>query len=650
MFAILRKVSRVNLSYLEQQLEKATHPFQQLDILKDLTFHYIYRHIEKAEACLHKQELILQKYPHKEHQLYHLLFHANLENQRHQYMASREWYQKTVDMVEEYGDVMQIIEVYLDFAGLLINLLELENAQTYIDKSAKYLLSFPNKLLEFRMKCRQGTLFLSQQKYEPALSHLLEAQETLYSTDVHVITIKDVIFMSQVYSGMGFIYEFTNDKEKAIRAYQLAVDLSESESLFTRISYHYLNLGKIFIATDDYTHAEAYFKKALEHTDVYSPLSRAGALANLGYCYYNDAKFDEALKCYNQAERIYKASGVEEKKHIAVIASFKAKLYLTLGKAKKAEIQLVEALKQASETNDLKLLVSIAQDIATFYFNLGDYRNAYHYQKKHSLYAQKYYEELHTSHLAELDARYRSEKRENELQLLRLQATTLQGKALRAQMNPHFMYNALNAIQHFISIDEPDTAMRYLAQFARLMRQSLNNSEFESVSLEEDIDFLYNYLSINQKLRFGDRLQFEIEVDEEIEEDIMNVPAMIVQPYVENALEHGLRPRQKGTLRIRYHLYNDQVIQCVVEDDGVGREQSRLVQMQNPKYRTHRSMGTLITEKRLSILHNHLQLDQYVHTEDLYDPDTGAPTGTRVTILLPILEVTVHKIPEIMQK
>jgi len=149
-----------------------------------------------------------------------------------------------------------------------------------------------------------------------------------------------------------------------------------------------------------------------------------------------------------------------------------------------------------------------------------------------------------------LEAKYDFERRKQEAELLILQANRLQLKALRAQMNPHFLYNALNSIQNYITSNDMTHAAKYLAKFAKLMRQSLEYSDVEVISLEKEIAFLENYLFINEKLRFADRMSYRIKVDDDIEEDLIGVPAMIVQPYLENAIEHGLRSKKDGILAV----------------------------------------------------------------------------------------------------
>ena len=123
-------------------------------------------------------------------------------------------------------------------------------------------------------------------------------------------------------------------------------------------------------------------------------------------------------------------------------------------------------------------------------------------------------------------------------------------QSLRSQMNPHFMYNALNSIQQFITSHEISSATIYLAKFAKLMRQSLDYSELQVISIEKEVDFLEDYLYINKKLRFQDKLEYQIIIDKEIEDDIIGIPTMIVQPYVENAIEHGLRLKNNGKVTV----------------------------------------------------------------------------------------------------
>jgi two-component system, LytTR family, sensor kinase len=171
------------------------------------------------------------------------------------------------------------------------------------------------------------------------------------------------------------------------------------------------------------------------------------------------------------------------------------------------------------------------------------------------------------------------------------------------------------------------------------MRSSLEYSEYEIISLENEIEFLTDYLYINQKLRFEDKLQYKVTVDEDLEEDLMGVPTMIVQPYIENAIEHGLRSKRGGMLKVDFKLLDENTILCSVEDNGIGRELARKMQERDGYHLHHKSRGTSITEQRLEILHSSRKDKFSVTTIDLKDPLSNEPIGTRVEIKIPIAEM-----------
>jgi len=267
---------------------------------------------------------------------------------------------------------------------------------------------------------------------------------------------------------------------------------------------------------------------------------------------------------------------------------------------------------------------------------MDDFKNAYEYQVLHDEMTERYIEEVNHRMMMELEVKYEAEKKKQEAELLRLHATSLQLKALRAQMNPHFLFNALNSIQNYITSDQTGDAAKYLAKFALLMRQSLEYSDMEIISLEKEIEFLENYLFINQKLRFHNQLEYKIKVDDELEEDIMGVPTMIVQPYVENAIEHGVRSVKDGLVKLEFYLHDENTLLCVIEDNGIGRVKAARRKMNDPELRKHESKGTAITEERLQILNKSKHKGIMVKTIDMEDEYSGRPSGTRVEILIPI--------------
>ena len=207
---------------------------------------------------------------------------------------------------------------------------------------------------------------------------------------------------------------------------------------------------------------------------------------------------------------------------------------------------------------------------------------------------------------------------------------SLQSQALRAQMDPHFIFNALNSIQNFIIIKDTKAAMGYVSKFSKLMRQTLESSMKENVTVEEEIDMLKNYLDLEQ-LRFDKIFEYHFEIDESIDIANTEIPSMLLQPYIENAILHGLRHKNGGgTLKITL-LNQFEYLLCVIEDNGIGREKSGIINAERHK---HRSAGTHVTNTRLSLLQLSKDDAAKVVFLDLKDGN-GQSAGTRVEIKIP---------------
>lgn len=215
----------------------------------------------------------------------------------------------------------------------------------------------------------------------------------------------------------------------------------------------------------------------------------------------------------------------------------------------------------------------------------------------------------------------------------RVEMSKIELKALRSQMNPHFVFNSLNAIQHYIFHTKSDEAIKYLNKFARLVRIILNNSERPTVTVGDDLEALRLYLELEQ-MRFEEKFDYEIIVDETVDPDYDIMPPLLMQPYVENAILHGLNPKPvKGKLTIKLHSENNFLI-CTITDNGIGREKASEIRRTMP-VRNHKSLGMKITEDRLKILNeiNNSQLS--VTITDLKDANNQAQ-GTRVELFVPL--------------
>ncbi len=215
------------------------------------------------------------------------------------------------------------------------------------------------------------------------------------------------------------------------------------------------------------------------------------------------------------------------------------------------------------------------------------------------------------------------------------QHSDLEQKALRLQMNPHFIFNTLNSIQSYMISNESDTAVEYLAKFARLMRQVLANSRESFIPVREELMALEYYLEIEQ-LRFDDKFAYSIEVDPDIDQEFTGIPPMILQPYVENAIIHGLLYKQeKGHVCIMLTQHTEGIF-CVVEDDGVGRIKAG--EMARESGLERKSSGMIITQQRLDILNKNKHNALKVNVIDKHCGE-GKACGTRVEIQMPTTEL-----------
>lgn len=223
-------------------------------------------------------------------------------------------------------------------------------------------------------------------------------------------------------------------------------------------------------------------------------------------------------------------------------------------------------------------------------------------------------------------------RRKHEVQMKYLEFEkklfALEQKALQLQMNPHFLFNSLNSIQSFIVRNDIDNAIHYLSKFSKLMRITLSNSRESFVSLRDELMALQLYLEI-ERLRFNDNFEFEIKVDPSIDDSFLEIPPMLLQPYVENAVIHGLMHKAgNGYLRIDISQNDDNLL-VLIEDNGVGREKAEQIKQDSGIER--KSKGMLITGERLDILNQYTQDTYAVQITDLKD-ENGAALGTRVEI------------------
>ncbi|HEX3934371.1 MAG TPA: histidine kinase, partial [Puia sp.] len=230
--------------------------------------------------------------------------------------------------------------------------------------------------------------------------------------------------------------------------------------------------------------------------------------------------------------------------------------------------------------------------------------------------------------------------RQEEERLLVRKMSEMEHIALQAQMNPHFIFNCLNSIQQYIFDQDIFAANKYISGFSKLIRATLHNSSQSFISLADEIGYLYAYLSL-EKLRFKEKMDYSIEVAPDIAMETVMIPPMMVQPYVENSMRHGLRHKTnaKGRIWIRMSLAASHLT-IVIEDNGIGREKA--ASYKTVEHIEYQSKGMSLTADRIGLM-NILYGDGIgVEVIDLKDGD-GQPQGTRVVMKFPLFVKATQK-------
>jgi LytS/YehU family sensor histidine kinase len=202
----------------------------------------------------------------------------------------------------------------------------------------------------------------------------------------------------------------------------------------------------------------------------------------------------------------------------------------------------------------------------------------------------------------------------------------LELKSLRTQMNPHFIFNSLNSVNSFISNNDERSANKYLSRFSQLMRLVLENSKSDFVSLESEVKILKLYMEL-EHLRFSDKFDYELDVDESINLEDVDIPPMLVQPYIENAIWHGLRYLdKKGFLKVKIVREKFNLV-WTITDNGIGRKASEEIKTQNQKMGSSTGMKNI--QQRIQILN-------VMHGLELSSEINDLEMGTQVIIKIPV--------------
>lgn len=403
------------------------------------------------------------------------------------------------------------------------------------------------------------------------------------------------------------------DKEIALRqsALEDAEELNEQASAPSafakpdsltpqRINY---KIGDAFIAKNQPQQAIPYLQKSISQANKEADLSvQKEATRKLSEVYKTVGAYDKALETYQKYVQLVDVLYEKKEEELAQVAQFSKDIALQQSR--------ITGLEQERQLSESRYQLALKEQQLTTESN-----------KRQQLII---YSLLFGFLLMGLTAYffYRSNRQQT------LANRVLALKSLRSQMNPHFIFNALNSINNFIARNDERSANRFLSDFSTLMRSVLENSEKDFISLPEELELLKRYVAL-EHARFPEKFDYYINVEENVRAESFQVPPMLLQPYVENAIWHGLRYKEgKGRLTICVQQPDEESVEIQVEDDGIGRRRSARLKTEHQRKQPSKAMGNI--EKRIAILNKMYPGKISVRVDDILEDGSG----TKVSLIL----------------
>jgi sensor histidine kinase YesM len=406
-----------------------------------------------------------------------------------------------------------------------------------------------------------------------------------------------------ILNNLACLYLFKDQYSRAL-PYQLqSIELAKKNRNYYLLGFGYGNLGGIYSGLKDYKSAydndviSTYYDDSIRRKD----LSIAYAEAETKHKTEEQIKTNNVLKLQNYASysggMLILVFSLILFNRNRVISKAKQKVEATVNELTIAREKLLESEKEL----EYKVVLRTAE--------LAGANEQLHYE------------------IVERN------KAEAEIIDFNRKVAELQMTALRLQMNPHFIFNSLNSIQHFIYNNNKAEAAAYLSKFSRLIREILEHDNDNTIIQAEEMKMLELYIQL-EMLRFDHKFDYILDIDSKIDIENIEIPTMLIQPFVENAILHGLIPKKdgKGSIIISFKKEGQSII-CIIEDNGIGREQAEAMKAGRIMNKT--SLGIKVTKDRLSMLRHNTENEGYVEIIDLKD-EKGNATGTRVEIRIPV--------------
>jgi tetratricopeptide (TPR) repeat protein len=477
-------------------------------------------------------------------------------------------------------------------------------------------------------------------------------------------------------NSIGNIYQMLEQYDLAIEKFEKSMILEKELDNKIGLAINHQNLGACYEAQGKLEPALQNFRKSLVYNEIIDS-NRGKIICNysIAHVYVHLGKINEAINLLQN--NLIKAKALGDQEIITTIYINLGWALIWLGDYDSAEINLESGLDIA-ETYGLNAEIAEANKfLSELWIKRNDYEKGMNYYKESKKYEERITNSLNLRYVNDMILRYESEKRANELDKLaeenesvrlRLRKNktmliiigiflillvgilyvlyrqgqlhaekkllTLEQSMLRSQMNPHFLFNSLNSIKLYIINNEKKNAVHYLNKFSKLVRKILEASSQREISLADELETVSLYMNI-ENIRFSNEINFNIHVKDDIDTHHVKIPSLILQPFLENALWHGLSSKD-GAKNIDLEIKKgiNGFIEIVITDNGVGRDAAEKIK--DSKILKRKSVGIDITKERLANFSR--DYENYFHVDiiDKFDEETN-PIGTQIVIYIPTI-------------
>lgn len=483
--------------------------------------------------------------------------------------------------------------------------------------------------------------------------------------------IKDQNKIALINGEIGNCYFSLGEYEKALKAHLRCCELFDNAGNDERKAYILLAIGNDYVNLKDTLAGTTYYLKTKKYSDAFGDCLTAVEINNsVASAFVLRWQFDSALiyakKAYSMSQRLNSKQAMVSSMNIL------SNIYFHLKKYDQAESIVREAIAISTSLNFVLQIPSLADVLKKICIKNHDYKGAFEASELYRRTQDSLSQINIQKQAAEKEFNYNLEKKENENKLLsqqnkiqslqltqnrlmtlglvslltlvllvaillirqgrlsaRQKSTQLEQKLLRSQMNPHFIFNSLQSIQNFILKHDEKAAIKYLSSFANVTRNVLENSRMEFIPLNKEIRLLENYLQL-QKLRFNELFEYEISVDENIDTSTLSIPPMLAQPFVENAVEHGMRTLEAGgKIKASYRIDNACLV-MEISDNGNGFDAAK------KNNDDHHSLAIEITRERIDLINLKAKKKIIYSVSALY-PDRPSQKGVLVTFKIPLM-------------